>query len=318
MDNTKIRQLLKRYLEGKNSSQEKETIEHWYQALEEDGSILPDAKKELLAKQQIWNAIKPALVAKPVQCKLFPNWPVAAAIALVAGALVLLFWNNDHKNAQLHVHKNLFTTISTHAGERKSVTLPDGSKLLLNSGSTIQVPDNFSAKRNIYLTDGEVFFDVKHDPKRPFIIKSGPLTTQVLGTAFNIRAYREMKKMTVGVTRGKVGVTSTGQQTRFLTNGEQMSYHRENKRISLTALDTQELAWQKGILVLNDASFEEMCILMDKNFGIKIFSSEESLRSKHFTATISTALPALKAAQVVAAIHQLKTKKGRDGIEIYH
>lgn len=71
MDNTKTRQLLKRYLEGKNSSQEKETIEHWYQALEEDGSILPDAKKELLAKQQIWNAIKPALVVKPVPRKLF-------------------------------------------------------------------------------------------------------------------------------------------------------------------------------------------------------------------------------------------------------
>lgn len=272
----------------------------------------------MLAKQQVWNAIKPALVVKPVKRKLFPNWPVAAAIAILTGAIALLFWNKGHKDPQKEIHRNPFTTVSTKAGERKSVTLPDGSQLLLNSSSTIQVPADFATKRNIYLTDGEVFFDVKHDPSRPFIIKSGPLTTQVLGTAFNIRAYREIRKMTVGVIRGKVGVTSTGQQTRFLEKGQQLSYHKENNRISLAALDIQELAWQKGTLVLNNVSFEEMSVLLEKNFGTRIFTLQETLKTKHFTATISTALPAVKAAQVVAAIHQLKTKKGRDGIEIYH
>lgn len=318
MSSTKNRQLLKDYLQHKNSAPEKEIVDNWYQQLEDDaGSISMDAEKEAQVKEQIWDSITPGI--KTGSRKIRLSWLRAAAILTTIGSLALLFWKTPvpGKSAKDICPGGCFTTVSTQAGERKNVTLPDGTNLMLNSVSTIRISPGFSANRIVQLIDGEVFFDVKHDPKHPFIIKSGRLTTQVLGTAFNIRAYSQLGKMTIGVLRGKVGVRVDNQPSHFLIRGQQIAYQRDDQTIQLMPLDKQNMAWQKGNLVLNNASFEEMSILMAKNFGIQVYTNQQSLKTKHFTTTISTSTPALKAMEIVAAIHQLKIKKRRNDIEIY-
>lgn len=318
MSSTKNRQLLKDYLQHKNSEAEKQIVDNWYQHLDDyAGPISMDAKKEAQVKEQIWASIAPGIKTGSRKVRL--SWLRAAAILTTIGSLALLFWKIPvpGKSAKDTCPGGCFTTVSTQTGERKNVTLPDGTNLMLNSVSTIRISTGFSANRIVQLIDGEVFFDVKHDPKHPFIIKSGRLTTQVLGTAFNIRAYSQLGKMTIGVLRGKVGVRVDNQLSHFLIKGQQMAYQRDDQTIQLMPLDEQNMAWQKGNLVLNNASFEEMSILMAKNFGIQVYTNQQDLKTKHFTTTISTSTPALKAMEIVAAIHQLKIKKRRNDIEIY-
>ncbi|MBB5636824.1 ferric-dicitrate binding protein FerR (iron transport regulator) [Pedobacter cryoconitis] len=317
MSSSKPRQLLKNYLQHKNSAAEKEIVDNWYQQLDDTEPMLLDTKKETQVKEEIWASIAPGLKTGPKRFRL--NWLNAAAVLITISSIALLFWKipGPAKPVKEQCPGGCFTTVSTQTGERKTVTLPDGTMLMLNSVSTIKISENFSTKRIVQLVDGEVFFDVKHDSKRPFMIKIGRLTTQVLGTAFNIRAYSQMEKMTVGVIRGKVGVRLDNQPSHFLIKGQQLAYQRNNQSIRLMPLDEKNLAWQKGNLVLNNASFEEMSILMAKNFGIQIHTSRQDLHTKHFTTTISTSTPALKAMEIVAAIHQLKIKKRRNDIEIY-
>jgi len=317
MSSTKIRQLLKDYLQHKNSGPEKEVVDNWYHQLDEEEPLLMDAKMEAQVKEQIWASIAPGIKTKSRRIRL--SWLRAAAILTTIGSVALLFWKtpNPGNSAKTSCPGGCFTTVSTQTGERKTVILPDGTSLMLNSVSTIRISANFPSNRNIQLVDGEVFFDVKHDPKHPFIIKSGRLTTQVLGTAFNIRAYSQLGKMTVGVVRGKVGVRLDNQPSHFLIKGQQMAYQNSDQSIRLMKLDEQNMAWQKGNMVLNNASFEEMSILMAKNFGIQVYTNQQDLKTKHFTTTISTSAPALKAMEIVAAIHQLKIKKRRNDIEIY-
>jgi len=317
MSSTKNRQLLKDYLQHKNSKTEKEVVDNWYQQLGNAEVMSMDAKKEAQVKEEIWASITPAL--KTGSRKIRLSWLRAAAILTTIGSLALLFWKTPvpGKSAKDACAGGCFTTVSTQTGERKNVTLPDGTNLMLNSVSTIRIAQNFQANRLIQLIDGEVFFDVKHDSKHPFIIKSGRLTTQVLGTAFNIRAYSQLEKMTIGVMRGKVGVRIDNQPSHFLIKGQQMAYQRGDQTIQLMPLDEQNMNWQKGNMVLDNASFEEMSILMAKNFGIQVYTNQQNLKTKHFTTTISTSTPALKAIEIVAAIHQLKVKKRRNDIEIY-
>src|SRR5690606_40088 len=76
-------------------------------------------------------------------------------------------------------------------GERKSFQLPDGSKVMLNSASTIQVSKNFNETTRELTLSGEAFFDVASNPEKPFIIHTASMDVKVLGTIFNVKAYDE-------------------------------------------------------------------------------------------------------------------------------
>jgi len=318
MERFKIKQLLKRYLEGKSSLKEQKIVDDWYNHIDNESPVSLENGKEEELREVIWTAILPDLAPQliPVRKLNYIWYKVAAAIVLISTA-GLLWFNQSSQTLTPASAAISFTTFSTKAGERKILTLPDGTLLTLNSLSSVQISNDFSAIRNVRIIDGEAFFDVKHDMKRPFIIKSGPLTTQVLGTAFNIRAYRELDNFSVGVVRGKVSVMLARKPVSILIKGKQMVYDQKKSKIILADLDEQLLNWQKGNMVLSDASFNEMVVLMKKNFDIDISTQNQKLKTKHFTATLTTSMSPQKALEVVAAIHKCKIKNGRDTIEIY-
>ena len=358
MDSFKLKQLFKKYLEGKSSAKEEKSVDNWYRKNDNNTSVPLSVEKEQEVKEAIWMQIEPSLQKGPAlqkespeqketslqnqlirqhnlakeqvlpssllstkesavpQLKVQRNYTwmkVAASVMLVLAAGLL--WYSPEQPATKPVIA--FSNISTAAGERKVVTLSDGSTLTLNSASAIRISTNFSTRRNVQILDGEVYFEVKHDKTRPFIIRSGAMTTQVLGTSFNVRAYKELNKFSVGVTSGKVGVMIPNQPVAMLVKGRQLIYNRPKNKVSLVALDLHLLDWQKGSLILNDASFEEMAVLVRKNFNIDVSTTDQKIARQHFTATLSTAMTAREAVEVIAAIHKQSIKKRRDTIEIY-
>ena len=318
MDGLKIKQLFKRYLKGQSSSVEKNIVDNWYRLLDDEKPPALDYTKEQQVKEEIWQLIDARLVNKQATIrKLNYQWLKIAASILLISSAGLLFWKLKPGN-QKQVQPLHFSTISTKAGERRLVSLPDGSLITLNSATTIRIPDNYASKRNISIIDGEAYFDVKHDKAHPFIISSGPITTQVLGTAFNIRAYNDINKMLVAVTRGKVGVLIKGKPVQYLLGNRQLVFDKKQSHITLTPLDREALEWQKGNMVLNDAAFAEMAVLIQKNYGLNITTHQKSILSSHFTATLSTSMQPIKALEVITAIHHLKIKQRRDTIEICH
>lgn len=317
MNSFKLKRIFKSYLEGDSSAKEEKSVDDWYRKNETKTPISFTAKEEQELREQIWLQIVPELRNEPV---VLPSgqrdytWlKVAASILLVVAVGLLL----DQPGQPVHKEGIAFSSISTQAGERKMVVLSDGSSLTLNSASAIRIATNFSRSRKVQILDGEVFFKVKHDAKKPFIIQSGEMTTQVLGTSFNIRAYKELNKFSVGVTSGKVGVMIPQQKVTMLVKGRQLVYNKRKKLISVAALDAHLLDWQNGSLILNDASFEEMAVLVRKNFNITVSTSDQRIEKQHFTATLSTAMTAIQAVEVIAAIHKKNIKKRRDTLEIY-
>jgi Fe2+-dicitrate sensor, membrane component len=307
-----IRQILKKYLLGKTSQPENQAVETWFSSMEDEQPIRLSDQERHATQEEIWNRISPALVT--ARLRVMPRWfKVAAWAAVVAGIIttVVLF------NQPAKTDKPAFTEISTKNGEKRTIAISDGSKLTLNAGTTIHVYNDFSEERRVDLVDGEVFFDVARDINKPFRIGSNGLTISVLGTSFNVSNYSGLRKMSVGVVTGKVGITKDNDTLGILQKADELVYNKELQTYEIIPINESMLVWREGTLVINDLNFNEMAFLMQKNFGISITAEDIKVKTTRYTSNLPTTITADEAVEVLAAIHHLKIKKLNNQFVLY-
>ena len=174
--------------------------------------------------------------------------PVWAAAAVVTGLLGLAFLYHFTQQRSSPKYSQLISNASKkyvlNEVENKSkatmlVNLPDGSSAILRKGSKLSYPNHFGLEaREVFLT-GEAFFEIVRSPQRPFYVYTNDVTTKVLGTSFNVRAYQQDKEVLVSVKTGRVAVLKTS----GLETAEQ-----EHKDLSesITLLADQQAVFDKG------------------------------------------------------------------------
>jgi transmembrane sensor len=195
-----------------------------------------------------------------------------------------------------------YSEYKTLPGERLKINLPDGSEVWLNAGSKIRFPKNFEGKSRDVQLDGEAFFDVLHDEKKPFKVYTGKVSTQVLGTAFNISTYKP-QVVEVTVTRGLVCVQDEGRQLGMLSRNKQLDFNTVSKIVEEHVVDAGSYAtWTNGELVLNDVSMEEAAIRISRWFNVKIIFKNPGLKKCRLVATFPGNV---KFAQVMNIISRL-------------
>ncbi|HWV70636.1 MAG TPA: FecR domain-containing protein [Pseudosphingobacterium sp.] len=159
--------------------------------------------------------------------------------------------------------------LSTSRGETYRVKLPDGSIVWLNSGSSLKYPASFAAlkDRSVDL-EGEAYFEIEKDASRPFIVKSGGQELTVLGTRFNIKAYKDERDIITTLQDGKVKVAYqaatwgdkgkvTYKDDIVLNPGQQSLLKGESIRITTANLE-ESLAWKEGDFIFNNADIESV------------------------------------------------------------
>lgn len=304
MEVRKIHRLLQRYLLGRHSYAEGQAIEQWYQQFDAEHPVTLSAEDEARISEEMWQNIRPALA--PAKSILTPirgrRWVRATAAAAMVGGLALGAWwywqaGRTPTLAYREVH--------TRNGEQRKVQLPDSSWITLNAGSTVRIANDFCTHRNIEVVDGEVFFEVKTSACSPFTVQSGTLHTTVLGTSFNVNAYTALHTLQIGVQRGRVKVEGTGAAS-TLSQGQALLLDKTTHTIHLQPMDEDALAWQHGALVLNDISFADMTVLMEKNFGVRITATSATVKATRYTTELDLHMDPAKAVVVLAAIHHLK------------
>lgn len=190
---------------------------------------------------------------------------VMASIAMIVGIPV-----GDN------VRTGPLTVLTTPAGKRMAITLHDGSRVTLNENSTLKYPAVFDKQREVMLT-GEAFFEVKKDSLHPFLVRTAELTTQVLGTSFNVQTLPG--KITVAVVSGKVNVSKAGESV-VLSPEEKVTYSRSTsvmQKGSANLLDV--LAWKNPSLKFQDTPLSDVVALLEKQYGITIQFEKESLKN---------------------------------------
>lgn len=180
-------------------------------------------------------------------------------------------------------------TVSTLA-EVRTVRLPDGSEVTLNHFSSLTYPERFrQANREVSL-NGEAYFEVTKDPQHPFIVQAEAISVQVLGTHFNVEAYRDDPEVKATLLEGSVAVSDKSSSTRIvLRPNESAIYNKVKKSLTLeaTAHAPKEIAWRSGQFFFNNQPLREIARQLSNSFGIKIHITEEALRNYRFTASFT-------------------------------
>ncbi|RZM25680.1 MAG: DUF4974 domain-containing protein [Pedobacter sp.] len=203
----------------------------------------------------------------------------AASIAMLTATA---WYGFQYREAILDlVDPATLVVVKTEKNQLKKVILSDGSVIWLNGNSALSYPDRFGdAKREVSLLNGEAYFDVHHDEKKPFQVKAGKTLTNVLGTAFNISAYSWLETINITVTKGKVAVNKS-----ILLPNDQLSYNKstgqsEKKKL----LGDHVILWMKGRLAFNDESFKAVAAILENKYPISIRFGDEKMEDFRFTA----------------------------------
>jgi transmembrane sensor len=286
MTKEEFKALLDRYVKGECSAREQQYFDDFYKAFQKDDSYWKDwelterDRLKIELYQSLCNAIEaqqiPAEVieATPGQSSVRTWLRVAASLVILIAAGWLLYTSRSRKEEEVK-----YITHTTNRGQQAVITLQDGSVIRLNNSSAISFPEKFTnGKREITL-QGEAFFEVKRDPAKPFVVKTGDLTTAVLGTSFNICAY-EHKPIEVTVKTGRVLVANGRKQSdRLELHPNQQIYFDpikaiwEKREVSLE----RYLAWTDKIIYLDNTRIEELTDILEKWYDVTITLDNKAL-----------------------------------------
>jgi len=180
---------------------------------------------------------------------------------------------------------NDYNTLSTPRGGQFSVKLPDGTLAVLDAQSSIRYPSSFNAGNRIVEVSGQVYFEVVHRAKQPFIVKTAAQTIEDLGTHFNINAYPDAATVKTTLEEGQVSIT-TSAKTVFLKPGQAALSHADSQEINVTTADLEEtLAWKNGYFRFNDEHIENIMSQIGRWYNIEVVYSGQ-LPADGFNGTI--------------------------------
>jgi transmembrane sensor len=248
---------------------------------------------------------------KVMRNPLYFRW-VAAAIVIFMGLGWWYFQNDDTSIIYKELVEN--TTIPLLEKENDSekpllVTLSDGSSILLQKGSRLSYPETFkNDKREVYL-DGEAFFEVAKDSKKPFFVYANELVTKVLGTSFTIKSYKGQKDIQVIVRTGKVSVyrldeikkstelvgnTPTAIATKTLEGvviipNQQINFNKTKSNFSKSLVEQPEMLsdMPRYNFEFKDVSAVKVFETIQKAYGVTIVYDEDLLKSCPVTASLT-------------------------------
>lgn len=223
----------------------------------------------------------------------------AAALILIASPLAI-YHMMDHEETDLMATSSL----TTDHGEIQEITLPDGSMVTLNSGSTLTWPDEFSKNRVVTLT-GEALFNVTADRKHKFIVRTEELQITVHGTIFDVCDYPEDSRATVTLCKGSVAVKRSEErvQAATLSPDQTYTYDKESGAVTVKVIDAAEATlWTGGHIYIKSQTLEQAARMVERRFGVNI----QFLTDKH-QETVLTAKFANGETlhEIMAAIRQL-------------
>lgn len=192
----------------------------------------------------------------------------------------------QYEQADLKVEEPVSHTVKVPVAGEYHFTLSDGTKVWINSASELNFPVVFSGnKREVYVK-GEVYFEVEHDEKHPFIVHSGEVAIQVLGTKFNVAAYEESKEVVTTLTQGAVNVEFAGKTSR-LEPGYQAVADIRGNTIDNRKVDVgMYVSWIKGIFEYENMPLSEIAIQLSRWYDVNFTFSAPEFKERRFTGVV--------------------------------
>lgn len=199
--------------------------------------------------------------------------PHQSHIGLTEGGKAYVTDSTDAQKELLLTAKELNSLVVPY-GKRANLTLSDGTEVWLNSGTQLDFPAEFAHDKREICVKGEIFIDVAHNSKIPFIVRADDMDIYVKGTSFNLSAYQEDSIKTVVLVEGKVKIETVCSQTAELLPDEKIEITGED--MTKESVNVSEyISWTKGIMVFNETPVSEILKRIGRYYNVQFESSQD-------------------------------------------
>lgn len=326
---TKIESLFIAYLEKSISAEEEEFLFRWIKSNPESieelheirylwnaTGVIGNSSEELLGKEWVLflERVNKTIPEQPVQTHSLRYWlPRVAAVFMLGAVISFLVSYSIFKPPS---NETVYQEIVAPAGAKSKITLPDGSTVWLNAGSSIKYSNRFGEKQREVALSGEAYFDVVTNLSKVFLVKTSELNIKAYGTTFNVKCYPEEGTVETTLLSGSIGVKRVGLAGNktdevVLQPNQRVVYYKSSQKEKETipdkvidqsspmskkrvknqstymiskGIDAQTFAaWKDGVLVINSESLEDLAVKLERKYDVKITFDNEKLQQIKFT-----------------------------------
>lgn len=301
-----MEKLLIKYIKGEATLEEKRQVIHW---LDAD----PSHMKEYLSMRKLYTISLWSIQTetKTTEKKYFLHTYLQEFIK-VAAVLILvflgsyLFLKQDDSNVHLQ-------TVFVPEGQRVEVILADGTRAWLNSNSTLRFPQHFDEKHRDVELDGEGYFEVVRQGKVPFTVKTNKYNVKVLGTEFNLKAYKDCEQFETSLVKGSVEVYDVTNKDQVLLEPNEMVYVKNGALIKTKLSNTDQFLWKDGIFAFEDETIESLIQKIELYYDMKITLKTSTLKDSRYSGKFRFKNGVEHILKVLQLRHKFKYKYDKDG-----
>ena len=313
-------EVLTAYLRGELNAAEAAAVEAWYDASAANRRLLGEIYYILYVNDRINDTVGIDVERSLRQFKrrmhagrrISLRRITLRAAAAAAVAVILLAGGVTTVSLSKRLAQPL--TVITHLGERSQVVLPDGTKVWLNSASSVEyVAPFFSRERRVKM-DGEAYFEVQHDAQAPFVVSTNGLDIKVLGTRFNIRNDDNDHRITTVLLEGAVKAYASGDEKAAvrLRPSQQLVFDTRTGAMRLT----DEPSADRSINWI-DGRFAEIVAELKRYYNVDIRFMDDALRSERFSGDFRVEDGIYHIMSVLQLTYKFTYKVVGNDIEIY-
>ncbi|MCL3779550.1 FecR family protein [Prolixibacteraceae bacterium JC049] len=197
---------------------------------------------------------------------------------------------NTLKVKKIATPRTLYNQLTVDYDREHLITLSDGTKVWLNSLSSLKYPVTFNRKKRIVELTGEAYFEVVHDAQHPFIVKTTDYNIRVLGTSFNISCYKSDNGVVATLLNGAVNIEEKKgieKQNFKLTPDKQFIYNKHQRSTTIKEVDAQMFcSWAKGKFWMDNESLESLMTKIQRWYDINVFFLDETVKKEVFTGVL--------------------------------
>jgi len=284
-----------RYITGEASAEEAERVREWiaqdaenrreFYRLKNIYVLAGESGKEIdLASE--YQALRKRMEPAAGRIVVFRRIMQYAAVAFIA-ALATWWWGGREK-AEPSGFLLTYNEIIVPKGQISEYVFADGTHVWLNSDSRLRFPVNAGLTNREVNLEGEAYFDVARNEKKPFIVHTGGIDIHVLGTSFNVQSYPDMDQTETTLVEGSLEIHNQNREVLATLNpGEQLTYTRSSQSAALNKVDTNPYqAWRDGKLIFRDKSLGEIAGNLERWYNVTLVFTDEKIKNYRFTGTI--------------------------------
>lgn len=304
------KEILQRYVEGNVTPEEIIAVVDWLDA--DENNVREFMALHKLNDISLLNQLESQIdIAKKKKTISFRQ--IGYELAKIA-AILIIFWGGAKLYETTTTKEEIITyqTLYVPAGQRAELLLPDSTRVWLNARSKLIYPVSFGKGTRQVELNGEAYFDVIHNEKQPFVVKTSLMDIQVLGTEFNVTAYSGSSDFEVSLLRGCIELSSPNLSSSYRMKEKENIKLQENKLISKNISDYDYFRWKEGLICFNNESVATIIEKLKLYYDIDIEVHNQKFMNSRYSGKFRTKDGIEQVLKVLQIEHKFTYTKNND------